>query len=332
MSTLRASGLGRVFGRALPTTSPRSGLDAAIRSGRFVVTAEVTPPRGADPALLRRKARALKGWVDAVNLTDNAGAFVRMASWAASTTVLSEGLEPVFQLQCRDRNRLAIQSDLLGSSAVGIRNVLLLTGDHMSLGDHPEAKGVYDLDSIQLVWLAATLRDEASLLCGDGVTSAPNWLIGSVENPFAPPRRYRANRLAKKVAGGAEFVQTQFVFDVPAFEAWMAEVVDLGLTEHCAVIAGVGPIRSLRALEHMQHNVAGVVVPESVAKRILGGATAGRVEQEGIELCVETIEQLRKIKGVAGVHVMAYGFEESVPEILARAGIERRPQPAGAEG
>jgi len=302
-------------------TPPRSRLDAAIRSGRFAVTAEVAPPLGADTEPLRRKVRALKGWVDGVNLTDNPSAYVRMSSWAASTVVLSEGVDPVFQLQCRDRNRIALQSDLIGASAVGIPNVLLLTGDHLRFGDHPEAKGVFDLDSVQLVWLAATLRDRGTLLSGRAVKPPPAWLIGAVENPFAPPLGFRAKRLAKKVAAGADFVQTQFVFDLVTFESWMAQVVDLGLAERCAVIAGVGPIRSLRALEHMRNDVPGVVVTDDVAKRI-SSQPASRIEEEGIDLCAETIARLREVPGVSGVHVMAYAFEQAIPEILTRAGLE----------
>jgi methylenetetrahydrofolate reductase (NADPH) len=313
-------------GRTAAGPGPRSRLDATIRSGRFAVTAEITPPRGVDAEVLRRKARALKGWVDAVNLTDNPSAYVRMASWAASTMVLAEGVEPVFQLQCRDRNRIALQSDLIGASAVGIPNVLLLTGDHVRFGDHPEAKGVFDLDSVQLVWLASTLRDKGSTVSGHPLASAPKWFIGAVENPSAPPTAFRARRLAKKVAAGADFVQTQFVFDLATFEAWMAEVVDLGLAERCAVLAGVGPIRSLRGLEHMRREIPGIVVPDEVAKR-LESQPRGRVEAEGVDICVETISHLRTVPGVAGVHVMAYGFEESVPEILARSGLGRRPEP-----
>jgi methylenetetrahydrofolate reductase (NADPH) len=243
-----------------------------------------------------------------------------MASWAASLAVLAEGVEPVLQLQCRDRNRLALQADLLGATAMGIPNVLLFTGDHTRFGDQPEAKGVFDLDSVQLIWTAATLRDEGTFLSGRPMAARPDWLIGAVENPSAPPLPFRARRLAKKVSAGAEFVQTQYVFDVRTFELFMAEVVDLGLAERCAVLAGLGPIRSLRALEHLRH-LPGVVVPDEVVKR-LQSRPASSVDEEGIQLCAETIAQVRQIPGVAGVHVMAHGSEETIPDILARAGIK----------
>ncbi len=206
-----------------------SGLRGRLAAGGFAVTAEIGPPRGADPAALRRKVEPLRGWVDAVNITDNASAHVRMASWAGSLLAAEAGIEPVMQLTCRDRNRLALQSDLLAAAAMGIPNVLLMTGDHPKFGDHPDAKPVFDLDSVQLLWAARTMRDEGRLLSGRSLTSRPGWLIGAVENPFAPPAGFRAARLAKKAAAGAEFVQTQFVFDVAAFARWMAEIRDLGL-------------------------------------------------------------------------------------------------------
>lgn len=302
--------------------APLSRLHAACRSGRFVVTAELEPSRGADPEPLRRKARALRDWVDAANVTDNQGAMVRMASWAGAAIALQEGLEPVMQLVCRDRNRLALQADLLGASALGIPNVLLLTGDHQRFGDHPDARGVFDVDSAQLLWIARTLRDEGRLLSGKPLTSRPRWTIGAVENPFAPPVAYRAERLAKKVAAGAQFVQTQYVFDVAAFRAWFERVVALGVAERCCVLAGVGPIRSLRALERMQ-SIPGIAIPDAVVRR-LRGVAPDRFREEGTRLCVEIIEELRAIPRLGGVHVMAIGMEEAVPEILERAGLRAR--------
>jgi methylenetetrahydrofolate reductase (NADPH) len=223
------------------------------------------------------------------------------------------------QLTCRDRNRIALQSDLLGAGALGIPNVLLLTGDHPRFGDHPGAKPVFDLDSVQLTWTARTLRD-GTLISGQRLEHPPCWLIGTVENPFAPPESFRARRLAKKVAAGAEFVQTQYVFDVEKFETWMAGVRDLGITERCAVLAGIGPIRSLRVLDVLSSEVPGIYVPDDVARR-LRGVPAAKVGDEGISLCVETIQRVAQIPGVRGVHVMAFGFERGVPDILERAGV-----------
>jgi methylenetetrahydrofolate reductase (NADPH) len=297
-----------------------SGLQRALESGRFVVTAELGPPRGPDADAVRLKAAALRGRVDAVNVTDNQSAFVRLSSWAGSLLALEEGVEPVMQLTTRDRNRLALQSDLMSAAALGIPNVLLLTGDHPRFGDHPDAKPVFDLDSVQLIWTARSMRDQRRLLSGRNLEPAPRLFIGAVENPFAPPLRFRARRLAKKVAAGAQFVQTQFVFDVDGFERWMAEVRDLGVHERCGILAGVGPIRSPRMLERMRAELPGLYVPPEVADRLLSVPT-DRFAEEGLRLCAETIQRVREVPGVAGVHVMAFGRERDVPDILQRAGV-----------
>ncbi|HEY5349896.1 MAG TPA: methylenetetrahydrofolate reductase [Candidatus Lustribacter sp.] len=294
----------------------------ALSARRFAVTAELSPPRGADPEAIRHGARVLHDWVDAANVTDNQGAMVRLSSMAGSVIALGEDVEPVMQLQCRDRNRMALQSDLLGASALGITNVLLLTGDHQRFGDHPEARGVFDLDSVQLLWTARTMRDSGKLLSGKTLKPPPTWLIGAVENPFAPPLAFRAERLGKKIAAGAEFVQTQYVFDVARFAAWMQAGRDLGLTQRCAVLAGVGPIRSLRALERMRQ-IPGIVIAPAVEAR-LRGVPAERVLDESLAICAETITELRAIPDLAGVHVMAFGAEALVPEIVDRAGLGRR--------
>jgi methylenetetrahydrofolate reductase (NADH) len=314
---------------------PRSRLRARLESGGFAVTAEIGPPRGADAEAVGVKARLLRGWVDAVNITDNQGSHVRLSSWAGSLAALAAGVEPVMQLTCRDRNRIALQSDLLSASAMGIPNVLLLTGDHPKFGDHAEAKPVFDLDSVQLLWTARTMRDDGQLLSGRTLDPPPAWFIGAVENPFAPPERFRASRLGKKIAAGAEFVQTQFVFDVPAFARWVAEAGDLGLRERCHILAGVGPIRSLRALDHMRGNVPGVYVPDEIDRR-LRLVPADRVAEEGMLVAAEIIQQVRELDGVAGVHVMAFGHEHAIPPVLERAGLARRPAlkvaADGAEG
>ncbi len=316
-------------GRGEPQAYSR--LHSALLSGRFAVTAEIGPPRGASTTGIRRRARLLKDWIDAANVTDGQSAVVRLASWAGCLALLQEGVEPVMQLQCRDRNRIALQADLLGAAAVGVPNVLLLTGDHQRFGDHPDARGVFDLDSVQLLWTARTMRDHGRLLSGRALSTAPRWFIGAVENPFAAPQRFRAERLGKKVAAGAQFVQTQFVFDVPTFARWMQQVRALGLHERCFILAGVGPVRSLRALEHMRREVPGLHVPDAVVRRMCA-VPEERVAEEGIALCAEIIQQVREIPGVAGVHVMAFGWEEAIPEILSRAGLGRRPQVPLAAG
>jgi methylenetetrahydrofolate reductase (NADH) len=308
--------------------SPGGGLRSRLDSGRFAVTAEISPPRGADPGAVRRKAEPLRGWVDAVNITDNAGAHVRMASWAGSLLAASAGVEPVMQVTCRDRNRLALQSDLLAAAGLGIPNVLLMTGDHPKFGDHPDAKPVFDLDGMGLIRAARTMRDEGVLLSGRPLSVRPGWLIGAVENPFAPPVGQRAAILGKRAAAGAEFVQTQFVFDVAAFGRWMAEVRDLGLDQRCRILAGVGPVRSLRALGHLR-SLPGVHIPEEVDRR-LNAVPPDRVAEEGLAMCAEIIEQVRQIPGVSGVHVMAPGSEHVLPVLLERAGLPRRHAADGA--
>jgi methylenetetrahydrofolate reductase (NADPH) len=310
-------------GHDVDGSGPFSLLHATLRRGRFAVTAEIGPPRSATVEPIRRKARLLKDWIDAANVTDCQSAVTRLGSLAGSIAVMQEGVEPVMQLQCRDKNRIALQSELLSAAALGIPNVLLLTGDHPRFGDQPDAKPVFDLDSIQLVWTARMMRDQKKLLSGKDLAVAPRYLIGAVENPFAPPLRFRAERLGKKVAAGARFVQTQFIFDPGIFAQWMADVRALGLHERCWVLAGVGPVKSLRALEHMRSEVPGMFVPDKLVRR-LRGVPSDRVAEEGLKLCAETIQQVREIPGVAGVHIMAFSWEDSIPEILERAGLGRR--------
>jgi methylenetetrahydrofolate reductase (NADPH) len=291
-----------------------------LASGSFAVTAEISPPRGASTDPITETAAGLRDWVDAVNITDNQGSNVRLASWAGSLAALAAGLEPVMQMTCRDRNRIALQSDLLGASALGIRTILVMTGDHPKFGDHPGARPVFDLDSIQLLWTLRTMRDRATLLSGRTLDPAPDCFLGAVENPFAPPVPFRAERLGKKVAAGAQFVQTQFVFDVPAFARWMAQVRDLGLHERCAILAGVGAVRSLRGLDFMRDKVPGVYVPDEVYRR-LRAVPADRTAAEGTRLAAEIVEQVREIQGVAGVHLLVAGNERVVPDILDGAGL-----------
>jgi len=290
-------------------------LRSRLASGQVVITAEISPPRGADPAAIGAAAVPLRGRVDAVNVTDGPGASVRMSSLAGSVLALAAGVEPVMQLTCRDRNRIALQADLLGAAALGIRNLLLMTGDHPRSGDHPQARPVFDLDSVQLVQAARGLRDHGRLLSGRALASAPGWLIGAVADPAAP-----VSRLAAKVAAGAEFVQTQYVFDVPQFARWLSEVRDLGLDQRCAILAGVGPVRSIRALEHLTASLPGVEIPAALARR-LRGVPASRVAAEGLRICTDTIQELLQVPGVRGIHVMAPGAGHRVPEILDQAGL-----------
>ncbi|MGQ0573654.1 MAG: methylenetetrahydrofolate reductase [Pseudonocardia sp.] len=291
-------------------------LAGALRDGRFAVTAEIGPPRGADLAPLRETAAVLRDRVDAANVTDNQGAQVRVSSLAGAMALLEAGLEPVMQLTCRDRNRIALQSELLSAGALGVPNLVLMTGDKPERGDHPDATAVFDLGSDELMAAARTLRDDARLLSGRAVDPAPRYLLGAVDLGAGSP-----DRLARKVAAGAQFVQTQFVFDVAAFACWLARVRDLGLHERCGILAGVGPVRSLRALEFLAA-VPGVVVPDALVRR-LRGVPGDRVAAEGTAACVQTVAALRELPGLAGVHVMAVGYERGVPEILDAAGVPR---------
>jgi methylenetetrahydrofolate reductase (NADPH) len=292
---------------------------ASLERGEFTVTAEIGPPRGAGTGAITRKVSVLRDWVTAVNITDNQGAAVRLSSWAGSLAAMAAGVEPIMQVTCRDRNRIALQSDLLGAAAMGIPNILAMTGDHPKVGDHASAKPVFDLDSIQLLSAARTMRDEGKLMSGRELKPPPSWFLGSVENPGAAAGAGAA-RLGKKVAAGAQFVQTQYVFDARPFGEWMAQVRDLGLHERCYVLAGVGPISSLRALSHLEERVPGVQVPAELSRR-LRGVPEDRVADEAMTACAETISELRQIPGVAGVHVMAVANEHRIPTILQLAGL-----------
>lgn len=304
-----------------PSISPMradSRLERVLRAGLFAVTAELNPPDSSDPQAVYDNALVLAEVADGINATDASGANCHMSSLGVCALLLRAGYEPVMQMSCRDRNRIAQQGDLLGAAALGVRNVLCLTGDDVTAGDQPEAKRVFDFDSIQLLIAARRMRDRGVFLSGRKIDVPPRLFLGAAENPFAPPLPWRADRLGKKVAAGADFIQTQYVFDVPIFREFMARVCDLGLAERVFILAGVGPLRSPKAAEFMRTRVPGVHIPEAVVDRMKKTPKAGWVE-EGIQVCVEIIEQVRHIPGVAGVHVMAFRQEETVAEIIHRA-------------
>jgi len=303
----------------------KGNLERVLEAGQFAVTGELGPPQGADPEVIRRKARILKGNIDAANVTDGQTAVVRMASWAACLIAKEEGLDPIVQMTCRDRNRIALQMDVLGIAALGMSNMLCLTGDHQKFGNHPMAKGVYDLDSIQFVKMVKDMRDERKFQCGEEMEVEPRLFIGAAANPFADPAEFRVVRLGKKVAAGADFIQTQLVYNVDKFAEWMKKVRDRGLHERVKILAGVGPIKSVGAAKYMKTRVPGMDVPDSVVMR-LQGVPKEEVPREGIKLCVDIIEQVREIEGVTGIHVMAIEWEEAVPEILRAAGLLPRPK------
>jgi len=302
-----------------------SNLEKVLTAGYFAATGELGPPKSADMEVIRRKAGLLKGITDAVNITDNQTAIVRMSSISVGIALLQLGLEPTVQMTCRDRNRLAIQSDLLGAAAHGVKNLLCLTGDHLRFGNHPTARGVHDLDSIQLLSVVKTMRDEKKFANGEEMDVEPRFFIGAAENPFADPFDYRPYRLAKKIAAGADFIQTQLIYNVPKFAEFMRRVCDLGLDKKAYILAGVGPIKSVGMARYMQTSVPGMDVPEEVITR-LKGVPKDQVKKEGIRQCADMIQQIREIPGVAGVHVMAIEWEEAVHEILELAGLLPRPK------
>jgi methylenetetrahydrofolate reductase (NADPH) len=302
-----------------------SNLEKVLKAGHFAFTGECGPPKGANIDHLKEKIAHLKGMVDAVNITDNQTAVVRMSSWAASTILIQEGIEPNFQMVCRDRNRLAMQSDILGAYAVGIRNMLCLSGDHQRFGNHPQAKNVFDIDSMQLIGLAKKMRDEGKFLNEEELDVAPRLFIGAASNPFADPTEFRVYRLAKKIASGADFVQTQCIYNMDIFRDFMKKAVDMGLHEKCYILAGVTPMKSVGMAQYMAKAVPGMDVPESLIKR-LRGAGKGKVAEEGIKFALEQIEEFKEIEGVAGVHLMAIEWEHKVPEIAERAGVLPRPK------
>ena len=288
-----------------------------INSGKFIVCGEIGPPQSSDGDVIRRKAQYFKGIADAVNITDNQTAIPRLSSIASAKILLDEGVEPIIQMTCRDRNRLAIQSDLLGAAALGIRNVLCLTGDYQKLGDNPEAKGVFDLDSIQLIATVAKMNS-GYLLSGREMKKAPEFLIGGAANPFAVPFEMRLIRLYKKVKAGVNFIQTQPVFDPELFIRWMEKVVEMGLHEKVAILAGVMPVKSVNTLLHMREDVPGVKINDVYIQRM---EKAADPQAEGIKIAVEIIQTVKNIKGIRGVHIMPFMWESIMPTVLKEAGL-----------
>ena len=302
----------------LPGHSSRGRLERVLRDGKFAVTAELNPPDSADAEEVYERALVLSEVCDAINATDASGANTHMSSVGISSLLTRAGYAVVMQISCRDRNRIAIQGDVLGAAAMGVANILCLTGDGVQAGDQPGAKPVFDLDSISLLQTIRTMRDESRFLSGRKITKPPQVFLGAAANPFAPPYDYRALHMGKKVAAGAQFIQTQYCFDLPLFERFMARVRELGLHEKCFILAGVGPLASARAARWMRSNVPGIHIPDAVIQRLEGAANQ---KAEGKRLCIELIQQIREIKGVAGVHVMAYRQEELVSEIITQSGI-----------
>jgi len=307
------------------STKTPSKLEKIMAAGHMGVTSECGPPRGSDPEVVTKKAEMIKNHVDAINVTDNQTSMTRMCSLAACIRLKLIGVEPVLQMVTRDRNRIALQSDILGAAAFDINNILCLSGDHQSFGDCAQGQNVHDLDSMQLIQTVRHMRDEGKFLGGDDIKRPPQLFVGAAANPFADPYEIRVPRLAKKIAAGAEFIQTQCIYNLDKFEDWMEKARDRGLTEKVYIMAGMTPMKSAGMARYMKNRVPGMDVPDEIVKR-LADTPKEKQAEEGINICVEAMQRLKEIKGLAGFHVMAIEWEEKVPEIVERVGLYPRPE------
>jgi methylenetetrahydrofolate reductase (NADPH) len=308
----------------LPGHTSPGRFERVLRAGGFAVTTELAPPDSADPEDVYRRARVFDGYVDAINATDGSGANCHMSSIAVCALLTRVGYAPIMQISCRDKNRIAIQGDILGGAAMGVCNMLCLTGDGVQAGDHPQAKPVFDLDCVSLLGIARMLRDDHHFQSGRRISFAPRVFLGAAENPSALPHAWRAQRLAKKVAAGAQFIQTQYCYDLTLLRNFMVQVEDLGLFGKVFILAGVGPLRSAKTADWMRKNVPGMFVPDALVTRLAGARDQAA---EGRSICVELIQEMRDIRGISGVHIMAYRQEESVQEIVERTGVLQGRQP-----
>jgi methylenetetrahydrofolate reductase (NADPH) len=307
------------------STMTSSRLEKMFKAGHYGVSSECGPPRSCDGHVVEEKAKMIGDYVDAINVTDNQTAVVRMCSLASCIRIKQMGYEPIYQMVTRDRNRIAAQADILGAASFGINTMLCLTGDHQSFGDHPQAANVFDLDSTQLLQTVTMMRDQGKLLSGFEMKVRPNMFVGAAENPFADPFDIRVARLAKKVAAGAQFIQTQCIYNMPKFKEWMKGVCDRGLDEKVYVMAGLTPMKTVGMAKYMKNKVPGMDVPDDLIKRLAGVPKENQTE-EGIKILLEQIEELKTVKGVKGFHIMAIEWEEKVPEIVERAGLYPRPK------
>ena len=302
-----------------------SKLEKILSEGHLAVTSECGPPRGSDPETITKKAELIKDYVDAINITDNQTSVTRMCSLAACIRLKLMGLEPILQMVTRDRNRIALQSDILGAASFDIHNILCLSGDHQSFGDCAQGQNVHDIDSMQLIQTVRYMRDERKFLGGDEINRPPQMFVGAAANPFADPFEIRVPRLAKKIAAGVEFIQTQCIYNLDKFEEWMIGVRDRGLHEKVYILAGLTPMKSVGMARYMKNRVPGMDVPDEIVQR-LGDTPKEKQPEEGIKICIESIERLKQVEGVAGFHIMAIEWEEMVPEIVEKGGLYPRPK------
>ena len=306
-------------------TKTPSKLEKILAAGHLAVTSECGPPRGTDAEAIKKKAEMIKDHVDAINITDNQTSVTRLCSLASCIHLKLMGLEPILQMVVRDRNRIGLQSDILGAASFDIHNILCLSGDHQSFGDNPQAQNVFDIDSIQLIQTVRQMRDEGKFLCGDDIGRPPKMFVGAAANPFADPFEIRVPRLAKKIAAGVEFIQTQCIYNLDKFEEWLKLARDRGLTDKVYILAGVTPLKTAGMAKYMKNRVPGMDVPDDVVKR-MSGVPKEKQADEGINICVESIQRLKEIEGVRGFHIMAIEWEEKVPEIAERSGLYPRPK------
>jgi methylenetetrahydrofolate reductase (NADPH) len=307
------------------STRTPSKLEKILAAGHLAVTSECGPPRGSDPEAITSKAEMIKDYVDAINITDNQTSVTRLCSLAACIHLKKMGVEPTLQMVTRDRNRIALQSDILGAASFDIYNILCLSGDHQIFGDSPQGQNVFDIDSIQLIQTVRLMRDEGKFLGGDDIKRPPQMFVGAAANPFADPFEIRVPRLAKKIAAGVEFIQTQCIYNLEKFELWLKQARDRGLHEKVYILAGVTPFKSAGMAKYMKNRVPGMDVPDEVVKR-MSGVPKEKQAEEGINICVETIQRLKEVDGVKGFHIMAIEWEEKVPEIVERSGLYPRPK------
>ena len=307
------------------STRTPSKLEKILAAGHLAVTSECGPPRGSDPEAITSKAEMIKDYVDAINITDNQTSVTRLCSLAACIHLKKMGVEPTLQMVTRDRNRIALQSDILGAASFDIYNILCLSGDHQNFGDSPQGQNVFDIDSIQLIQTVRLMRDEGKFLGGDEIKRPPQMFVGAAANPFADPFEIRVPRLAKKIAAGVEFIQTQCIYNLDKFELWLKQARDRGLHEKVYILAGVTPFKSAGMAKYMKNRVPGMDVPDEVVKR-MSGVPKEKQAEEGINICVETIQRLKEVEGVKGFHIMAIEWEEKVPEIVERGGLYPRPK------
>jgi methylenetetrahydrofolate reductase (NADPH) len=306
-------------------TKTPSRLEKILTEGHLAVTSECGPPRGSDGEVITKKAEMIKDYVDAINITDNQTSVTRLCSLAACIRLKLMGLEPILQMVTRDRNRIALQSDILGAASFDIYNILCLSGDHQQFGDNPQGQNVFDLDSMQLIQTVRYMRDEGKFLGGDEIEQPPKMFVGAAANPFADPFEIRVRRLAKKIAAGVEFIQTQCIYNLEKFELWMKQARDRGLHEKVYILAGVTPLKSAGMAKYMKNRVPGMDVPDEVVAR-MSGVPKEKQPEEGIKICVESIQRLKEVEGVRGFHVMAIEWEEMVPEIVEKSGLYPRPK------